>query len=143
MDNITVGAFTASLNAKIGEHGGDEIESIEPSGNGYLILAKTHNDESVNILIDPQNTETAVHDAIGEEISSYSIMENIAYMTLVAGRLMINRAIPEVPRPLLIPAIIQIAETFELEHGSDMVGNDTVEAINKYAEEKLTEQFRK
>jgi len=82
------------------------------------------------------------HDTVEEEIAEYSIRENIAYMSLVAGRLILNKMIPDVPKPILVTSIIQMAETFHKEHGSDRVGDDTVKALSQYAEEKLIEQFR-
>ena len=141
MENMTIGTFAASLNVQIGEHGGDTIETIEPDGEDYLISAKTHSGAPVSLRISAANAEAAVSDAVDDEIAAYSVMENTVYMTWVAGRLLINKVIPDVPRPVLVPAIIQIAEAFDLEHGSDMVSDDTVKAINQYAEEKLIERF--
>ena len=87
------------------------------------------------------DNKTNGQDMIENEIAEYSVRENVAYITLAASALMQSKRIPDVPRPVLVAAIIQLAEDFDREFGSEAVGDDTVKAINKFAEEKLTEQF--
>jgi len=81
------------------------------------------------------------HDSVADEIAVYSIMENIAYITLTASGLILSNRIPDVPRPVLVAAIIQLAEEFDRDFGSEAVGEDTVKEINKFADYKLTEKF--
>jgi len=84
---------------------------------------------------------TDVENGIDEEIAEYSIRENVAYMALAAGRLLTSNRIPDMPLPELVAVLIQLAEEFDRENGSEMVGVNTVEAISRYAEEKLFERF--
>jgi len=141
MEKLTVGNFAAGLNAQIGEHGGDEIVSIEPADKGYKITTKDYNGTSVELLIDSMSANTAVNEAVDDEIAEYSMNENVGYMSLVAGRLLNNKKIHDVPLPELVTYIIQLAEEFDMEHGTDMVGGDTVAAINQFAEQRLVEKF--
>ena len=87
------------------------------------------------------DNKTSGQDSISSEIAEYSIKENVAYISLAASALMQNKQIPDVPHPILVTTIIQIAEDFDREFGSEVVGDDTVKAINQFAEERLKEQF--
>jgi hypothetical protein len=138
---ITVGTFAASLNAQIDKHGGNEIESIEQMNEGYAINTKNHVGEKIKLQINSETAKTAVCDAVGAEIAVYSIMENIAYITLIAGQMINDKKITDAPKPELVTFIIQIAEEFDHKNGIEMVGNDTVEAINKFAKKKLADKF--
>lgn len=139
---ITVGAFSASLNAQTGEHGGDEITSIEKSDNGYEMTLLAHSGGKVKILLSAETADSAVYDAVGDEIAAYSMMENIVYITLTADKMMSSKQITVVPLPKLVTDIIQIAEAFDKEYGTEMVGEDTVNALNQFAETKLLELYR-
>jgi len=138
---LSVGAFTASLNAQIGEHGGDKIESIEETPDGYVMTAVDPSGGKSKLLLNAATADTAVHDAVGDEIAMYSIMENIAYMTLFAGQMMSDKKISDVPQPILVADIIKIAEEFDNEHGTEMVGQDTAKALKQFTEEKLLELY--
>jgi len=143
MDTLTVGAFAASLYAQIGEHGGDKIESIEPSDDGYLLKTKTYSGNPVSLLINAATAGAAVSDEKDDEIAEYSERTNIAYMSLVAGRLLVSNKIPDAPLPELIAFLLQLAEEFEMEYGSELVGGNTVKAISEFAEAKLIERYGK
>ena len=138
---ITVGAFTASLNAQIGERGGDELSSIKQTDRGYVITATNHEGTKTELLINSETADSVIDDTIGDEIAVYSIMENIGYMMLVASRMMSEKQIPNIPHPKLIAFIIQIAEEFDLTYGSEKVGDDTAKSLQNFAEQKLTEQY--
>jgi hypothetical protein len=143
MEKLTLGNFATGLNAQIGEHGSDEIESIEQTSNGYTITTKANNGDSIKLLIDASTTNSVVNQVIDDEIAEYSIKENVGYMALVASRLIFQDKIRDIPLPELVTNIIQIAEDFDMEYGSEMVGDDTVNAINKFTEQRLLEQFGK
>ena len=139
---ITAGSFAAGLNAQIGKHGDDTIESIEKTDEGYIVTVSNYKSEKAKLLINAGVAEAAVDDALVDEIAVYSIMENVAYMAIAARNLMFLRKLPDVPLPLLVTAIIKFAEEFDQENGTDAVGEDTVKAINTFVEDKLIERFK-
>ena len=142
MGKLTVGAFAAGLNSRIGEHGGDEIESIRQANDGYILTAKDQSGDAFEIPINAAEASSATHDMVDDEIAMYSVMENIAYIAWLADKMIATKTITDVPRPKLVAAVIQIADEFDREHGSDFSGGDTVKTIEQYAEQMLLEKFR-
>ena len=142
MEKLTIGDFASCLNAKMNDCGNCEIVSVNQTKNGYVIAFKNRNDETLEMLISKAEAYTEVSDAVDDEITIYSIMTNVAYMMTIANKMVQNKQIPNVSQPELIAAVIQIAEEFENENGSGMVGDDTVKVINQFVEEKIKEQFK-
>ena len=56
---------------------------------------------------------------------------------------LVSKKIPDAPLPELIAVLIQLAEDFDMEFGSEMVGDNTVKAISEFAEAKLIERYGK
>jgi len=80
-------------------------------------------------------------DAIDEEIAQYSIKENIAYIALMVSAMIRTGQIQDTPGPVLVAAVIEIAEAFETEYGEYDGPEETILLMEQFATKELTARF--
>ena len=139
---FTVGDFAAALEGYLREYRGDEIESVVKSDDGYTMTVKRR-DTIAELQIDTAHVKVSATDEIDEEISLYSIMTNVFYVTQMADRLLGSKQIPNVPRVELMTLVVQLAEQFEREHGGDADGQDPIVKLENFAENELKTRLAK
>lgn len=75
-----------------------------------------------------------------DEISGYSVKENIYFITKKAMELQNSGKLRKIPDVKLMSAVIYLAEQFEAEIGDNVQGDPHI-ALADYAEQALIKEF--